>query len=399
MAIISFAKHCHSLPYHVKSCHKFCYKMDAIDKKIEQANEQLKKKGTRVTIYRRGDRLSLRGTLPPKPHIDKDKDYSQVVSLGPNAIASEKGIKYAMAKAEVLTGQLMAGTFSWGEWLDLDKVAPNRVEARLIKDWCAEYEKDYWQRIKRTPDREGNWKKDHGLVFSRLPQNEPLTIEILLKYIKTTEPDSRPRKRACDYCYKLAEFALLEGREQIKKLTGNYSAKSVDPRTLPSDEAIFDFCNSIQDPNWRWVVQMLATYGLRNYEPFRLSMEDFPVVRVVKGKTGKRFVVPLFPEWADTWNLQNICLPNIDTSFTNSKIGTKVSGWFFDHKAPFSAYNLRHSYARRCFEFDIAPDRAAKFMGHSLLVHLQVYRAWFDESVYLADYQKAIAKQDRPKPP
>ncbi|MDZ8240565.1 MAG: hypothetical protein RMZ69_26015 [Nostoc sp. ChiQUE01a] len=264
-----------------------------IDKKIEQANQQLAKKGSRVVLYRRSNRIWLRGTLPPKPHIPgKDKDYRQFVSLGPNAIASEKGIKYAMGKAEILTGQLMAGTFSWDDWLDMDKVAPTRVEARLVKDWCAEYEKDYWERVKKTPDREANWKKDHGLVFSRLPQNQPLTIKILLEYIKTTEPDSRPRKRACDYCYKLAEFADLEGREQIKKLTGNYSAKSVDPRILPSDEAIFDFCNSIEDPNWRWVVQMLATYGLRNYEPFRLSMEDFPVVRVLQGKTGKRLVVP-----------------------------------------------------------------------------------------------------------
>ncbi|MEH2070001.1 MAG: integrase [Nostoc sp.] len=372
---------------------------DPLDKKIQQANEQLKKKCAKVIIHRRVNYLWLRGTLPPKPHIAKDKDYSQFVSLGKNAIASEKGIQYAVTKAHLLTAQLLAGTFDWAEWIDLDKVAPTRIEARKVRDWCAEYEKNYWRRVKKTPDREGNWKKDHGLVFSKLRQDEPLSLQVLLDYIETTEPDSRPRKRACDYCYKLAEFAGLEGREEIKKLTGNYSAKSVDPRTLPSDLEIFDFCNSIQDPNWQWVVRMLATYGLRNYEPFRLSMADFPTIRLEAGKTGKRIIVPLYPEWAESWSLQNVCLPNIDTSFTNSKIGTKVSGWFFDCKAPFSAYNLRHCYARRCFEFNIAPDRAAKFMGHSLSVHLQVYRAWFDESVYLADYQRAIAKVDRPLPP
>lgn len=65
---------------------------DNIDKKIKQANEQLKSKGARVTIYRRGGRLNLRGTLPPKPHLNKTKHESQVVSLGRNATASEKGI-------------------------------------------------------------------------------------------------------------------------------------------------------------------------------------------------------------------------------------------------------------------------------------------------------------------
>lgn len=373
--------------------------MDAVDKKIQQANEQLKAKGTRVTIYRRGDRLTLRGTLPPKPHIDKSTDYSQVISLGKNAIASDKGILYAISKAKLLTGQLLTGTFNWDEWIDLDKVAPTRIEARRVGDWCNEYEKDYWQRVKRTPEREANWKKDHGLVFSKLPQDEQLTIEVLLEYIQTTEPDSRSRKRACDYCYRLAEFAELEGIEQIRKLTGDYSSASVDPRSLPSDQEIFNFCNSIKDPSWRWVVRMLATYGLRNYEPFRLDLQDFPTIRVLKGKTGKRFMVPLYPEWASDWELHKVFLPNISLDYPNSKIGTKVSGWFYDNKIPFSAYNLRHSYARRCFEFAIAPDRAAIFMGHSLSVHLNVYRAWFDESVYLADYQRAIAKLDRPKPP
>ena len=194
-----------------------------IDQKIRQANEHLKKKGTRVVIYRRGDHLCLRGTLPPKPHIDKSGDYSQVISLGKNAIASERGLLYATNKAMLLTGQLLAGTFDWADWIDLDKVAPNRIEARLVGDWCAEYEKNYWQRVKRTPEREANWKKDHGLVFSKLPHDERLTIGILLDYVHSTEPDSRSRKRACDYCYKLAEFAELKGIEQIRKLTGNYS--------------------------------------------------------------------------------------------------------------------------------------------------------------------------------
>jgi hypothetical protein len=373
--------------------------MDAIDQKIQQANEQLKKQGTRVVIYRRGSSLSLRGTLPVKPHIQRSEDYSQVVSLGRNALASDKGILYATAKAKLLTGQLLAETFNWQEWIDLDKVAPKRISARRVADWCAEYEKDYWQRVKRTLDREGNWKKDHGLVFSKLEQDAPLNIEILLDYILTTEPDSRARKRACDYCYKLAEFAQIEGREQIRKLTGNYSVHSVDVRKLPSDKEIFNFCNSIKNNGWRWVVRMMATYGLRNYEPFRVDLQDFPNIRILKGKTGKRFVVPLYPEWAESWELDKISLPNINLDYANSKIGTKVSGWFSDNNAPFSAYNLRHCYARRCFEFDIAPDRAAKFMGHSLSVHLRVYRAWFDESVYLADYQRAIAKKGRPLPP
>jgi integrase len=111
-----------------------------------------------------------------------------------------------------------------------------------------------------------------------------------------------------------------------------------------------------------------------SHEVFRLDLEDFPVVRVLRGKTGERFVYPLYPEWADQWNLQEMKLPNLDLEYGNAKVGNKVSGWFYDCKAPFRAYDLRHSYARRCFEFRLAPDWAAGLMGHSLAVHTQTYR-------------------------
>jgi hypothetical protein len=108
----------------------------------------------------------------------------------------------------------------------------------------------------------------------------------LLDFIKTTEPNSRSRKRACDYCHKLAEFAELPGREAIKKYKGAYSAKSVDPRVLPSDNATATWHSTISNPGWRWVAGMLAVYGLRNHEVFRLDLKDFPVIRVLDGKTG-----------------------------------------------------------------------------------------------------------------
>ncbi len=47
----------------------------------------------------------------------------------------------------------------------------------------------------------------------------------------------------------------------------------------------------------------IACYGLRSHEVFRLDLEDFPVVRVTQGKTGARFVYPLYPEWAQRWEL------------------------------------------------------------------------------------------------
>ncbi|ARV57990.1 hypothetical protein BZZ01_04465 [Nostocales cyanobacterium HT-58-2] len=118
------------------------------------------------------------------------------------------------------------GKFNWADWVDAP-VAPQK-ENITIGDWVERFEEDYWSKVKRSANKEENWKKDYGLVFSRLPKNEQLIVEVLVSYIKITEPDSRARKRACDYCHKLAEFAGLEGREIIKSYKGSYSAKSVD---------------------------------------------------------------------------------------------------------------------------------------------------------------------------
>lgn len=369
------------------------------DLKIAAANERLKKGLCRVTIQRRDNRLWLRGTLPPKPHINRPFPYQQAISLGNQAIATEQGLQYAIKQAQIITGQLVAGTFDWADWIDLEKVCP--TASGLVRDWVAEYEKAYWTKNKRTPEREYNWKSDHGFVFKQLPQDKELTIAVLLDYIATTQPDTRNRLRACTYCHLLAEFARLEGREAIRDLKGEYSASSVDPRVLPTDAAIADIHDSIKKPSWRWVFGMMAAYGLRNHEVFRADVSEFPKVIIPeRTKTGKRIVMPLHPEWAVQWHLDQVTNPSsLDLGEANGKLGTIVSRWFYRNNITFPAYSLRHCYARRCFEYGIAPDRASKLMGHSLSVHTQVYRAWFDDEVYIQDYQRIINRSDRPLPP
>jgi integrase len=367
-----------------------------IDEAIAIANTRLKSAKIRIAIERRGNCLWLRGTLPPKPHIDRVDRYRQKVSLGANATLA--GLQYAEQKAKLMGAQLDLGKFDWADWME---VSPQAKEITVC-EWVTRFEEDYWARFKRTPDKEVNWKKDYWAVFSKLPGDEALTLGVLLDFVKTTQPDSRSRKRACDYCHKLAEFAELSGREAIKKYKGNYSASSVDPRFLPTDSAIALWYLTISNPAWQWVAGMLAAYGLRNHEVFRLDLKDFPVVRVLYGKTGSRIVLPLYPEWADAWELKNVQLPNLSSNwedYSNAKLGNKVSGWFYDNKAPFKAYDLRHCYARRCFEFALAPDWAAGLMGHSTQVHEATYRAWIDEATYLKVYRQLIYREGRPLPP
>ncbi len=306
--------------------------------------------------------------------------------------ANPAGLQSAIIKAKAMGLELDSGKFSWNSWIETPE------ELRTVSEWLEKYEDDHWQRNKKTDAALTTWK-DYRITFGRLERDRTLTLDALLEVVRTTEPDSRTRKKTCTYLYKLGKFAAIDGVEAIKELAGNYSAAAVQPRKLPSDKLIAEYRESIKTQSWQWVYGMIAAYGVRSHEAFHLDLEDFPVVRVLRGKTGERFIYPLYPEWAERWNLQEMKLPDIDPNFSNAKLGTKVSGWFYDCKAPFRAYDLRHCYARRCFEFGLAPDWAAGLMGHSLAVHLKTYRAWIDEATYRRAYELVINRSDRPLPP
>ncbi len=147
---------------------------------------------------------------------------------------------------------------------------------------------------------------------------------------------------------------------------------------------------------------MIATYGLRPHEVFHLDLTDFPTVHVDSDtKTEARFIYPLYPEWPELWSLKEQILPGLKViaEGDNTKLGGKVSKFFYESLIPFTAYDLRHSYSRRCFEFGFSPDLVAKLMGHSVPTHTKIYRAWIDEAVYRRAYEALINRRRSPHSP
>ncbi len=74
---------------------------------LDWANTKL----NRVTIIKRGNKLSLRATLPPKPG-DGIKPKRYTISTG--LFANATGLKLALAKAQKLESDLIYERFSWG---------------------------------------------------------------------------------------------------------------------------------------------------------------------------------------------------------------------------------------------------------------------------------------------
>lgn len=354
------------------------------EERLNRANGRLKAAKIPVRLVRLNAKLYVRGTLPPPPGSVKDRPYQQRLALG--LPANPRGLALAEIAAKEIGLSLETGSFDWGQW---------RGEgASTVREWVERFE----QESDRAPL---TWRTDYQQPFNKLPQDAPLTPELLrqtLETVKRERPNSRAQLRAYNAFRQLLTYAGLP-TDCLKGLKGGYSASEVDPRSLPIDEAIAQWRSQIQNPGWRWVYGMIAAYGLRGHEVYKADLSDFPTVRIPPDtKTGARFVWPLYPEWAEQWQLSDRQLPPLQklATYSNGQLGTKTAKFF--ERLPCDAYDLRHAYARRCFEFGYSPEFGAKMMGHSPDVHNKTYRRWIDEGVYYAVYLKGL-QGDRPAAP
>lgn len=103
----------------------------------------------------------------------------------------------------------------------------------------------------------------------------------------------------------------------LSDIKGRYRPKPLKPSDLPSDSEIEQIWESLRSPGWRWVYGMLATYGLRPHEVFRIAdyggigSETGQISIIDDSKTGARDVWPLPDKWRHQFELANVTLPNI----------------------------------------------------------------------------------------
>jgi integrase len=194
----------------------------------------------------------------------------------------------------------------------------------------------------------------------KLSKDELLTLDLIDEYIRNINPDIKSRKRACTVLGALAEFAKLD--YDPSPLAGKYSPKRVSPHDLPDDRTVAEIGLSIKNSSWRWVYGMMATYGMRNHEVFRIDFDllqqGCKVVSILENtKTGSRRVWACYPEWFEQFDLSNLQLPNVDLNCANERVGRSVTKYFKNIGIPFSPYNLRHCWAVRTIEFGLPLSR------------------------------------------
>ena len=346
-----------------------------IDGKISQANGRLSLGKVGVIIQRRGDRLYLRATLPPRPGASRSDAHQQRLALG--IWANPAGVSQAEKLARRISADLACGTFEWSGYV---AGSSKKTNISAIENVLADFSNSARSGMSVT-----TWTTEYERVFSRLGAgDQELTAELLESVILQTAPDSRQRRRFCLSLGRLAAFAGLE--VDFKRLRGRYSASALEPRDLPSDEQILQQAVAIKSDGWRWVYGMMAAYGLRNHEAFFLDTEVMRSggyqIRVLSGKTGARNVWPFYPDWVELLDLRSEVLPAV-TGKTHADYGSRVSQYFGRNLSlPFQPYDLRHCWAVRTLKLGLDLSLAAQQMGHSLKVHSETYHRWISQDVH-----------------
>lgn len=265
----------------------------------------------------------------------------------------------------------------------------------IVKELVQEFEEDYFTRRERNPKSETTWDKDYRLTFQKLPQDVELNVDDVLALVKSTKPDSKSRKRYCMALGALCKFAGLD--IDLKPLTGNYSTKSVNPRSIPSDEEIYRARSLLASDHWQWVYGLIACYGLRPHEVFNLNLEHLQsgdiCLEVLDGKTGRRIAYPFPLDWYNDWKLSEVKLPEV-TGYSNSDLGSRVQQAFKRAKTPFRAYDLRHAWAIRAMKMGLHQTLAAQQMGHSVAVHTQIYQRWISQSEHQEAYEAILSRAE-----
>lgn len=152
-----------------------------IETAIAQANQRLQRENIGLKISRRGHRLYLRGSLPPKAHSKHEKPHQQDIALGYRA--NSAGITAAYKQAKLVEAQVINRVFDWQDYQrrDLNKVAP-----LTFQDWILKFEEDF-RGFSQSKDKEMRWRLIYS-VLHKLPLQKTFTPQELEKeFVKIIE--------------------------------------------------------------------------------------------------------------------------------------------------------------------------------------------------------------------
>ena len=371
------------------------------DLRLQILNEGFRTGGLPLRVERRGQRLGLRGRLPRR---NGPGFRVQRLSLGLKADGT--GLEAAVQQLHVICGDLSSGRFCWSRWLPrhrprlpVQAVGDADLLDHALQRFKAAFDADP-VRSRNPAGQRSTWSTAYWPYLRRLAliqeQNrQPLGQELLLDALESYQPASRSRQQCGTVLAALARQEGIPLPEDWSRRSGGYGLHRAGHRQLPTDRQIMAAWHRIPNPAWRWVLGVMATYGLRNHEVFfcdcsALHGGGAPVVRVLAtSKTGEHQVWPFLPEWVERFTLADVRRPPVTTDLeqvTLQQVGRRVMEQFRRYKVGFSPYDLRHAWAVRTIHLGLPDTVAARMMGHSVAIHTRTYHHWITHR----DQQQAV---------
>jgi integrase len=402
---------------------------------VRLTNQELATSGTPWRLEVRGERLGLRGPLPPRSETGQGTPTIQRLSLG--LVASEAILPEALTQLRRVRDQLEAGTFRWSEWQrraprgSALSTPPPTAEvaaapasslntpvesAGALDAALASFQRAFHHdpRRRRSPaGTRSTWRSAYRPYVRRVlamgghPQRE-LDSDLLVAVLESYPVASRSRQQCALVLGALARHQGLTLPADWRELGRGYGLHAARFRPLPSDSQILREVQRIPNPRWRLVYGLMATYGLRNHEVFfcdfsALAPGGDRVLRVLPtSKTGEHQVWPFQPEWVDHFDLDQLgedprALPALNTDLRHTSlrsVGQRVSEQFRRYQLPLTPYDLRHAWAVRTIHIGLPDTVASRMMGHSVAIHTRTYHHWITRRDQQRAVDAALARRD-----
>ncbi|MFL0789454.1 MAG: site-specific integrase [Prochlorococcus sp.] len=375
-------------------------------------NQSLANSGIALRIEQRGQRLNLRGPLPPRS--GSGRATSQRLSLG--LPADQEGMIEAERMIQLVNHQLQVGRFDWAQWLQ----TPGSENAKQLSGQPAELISAFQAAFFADPQRRRfpagsrtTWSSAYLPYLRRLEQiaaeqQRGLDAGLLLDTVASYGDGSRSRQQCATALAALAKHLGIELPEDWRAEAAGYGLHQARFRQLPSDSQIMDNLMLITNPGWRLAYGLMATYGLRNHEVFFCDLSALApggdrVLRVLPTtKTGEHQVWPFQPDWVEHFGLERLgqttdYLPQVKTDLgqtTLQQVGRRVSEQFRRYRLPLTPYDLRHAWAVRTIHIGLPDTVAARMMGHSVAIHTRTYHHWITRRDQQQAVDSALARQE-----
>jgi integrase len=328
----------------------------------------------------------MRAHLPVKGGDGKQKARKEIRQ---GITANQGGLKRLEREANLLGKRMIENTFDWKDY----ETMRDRTLARegiKVGALVEQFRIFYLGKRRIKPE---TWANNWAYTLGQLPQDEPLEGVSVLAVVLKTDEDSRSRELTCQRLQSFCDWAKFP--IDLSGYKGRYSPVE---RAIPTDGQIIEARLKLPvDTGWQWAYGVLAAYGLRPHELFYCKFNTNPdnpyEIRVSDGKTGARMVLPILPNWAEEWELNQPNVPKCDRATGFKALGQRCAKQFRTHEVGFRPYDLRHAYAIRGSVSKGVPVPAmAKLMGHSPQVHMEIYQKWLGDAATRAAYAERFEK-------